>query len=113
LITLKKFRRHLGVAGWTYLAVHIAFHFVMEAGILEGVDAIWHAQYLWLGAAAASCITLLAITSNNLSQKLLGRYWTYLHRSVYIAFILAILHTLLIEKADTPHFSAIAILFGS
>lgn len=110
LHTLKKYRRHLGVAGWIYLFVHISFHFLIEAGLAEGFDAILHAHYLWVGSGAALLITLLAVTSNDTSQRWLKRRWSLLHRLVYVAFFLAIAHTLMIEKADTPHFTFLAIV---
>lgn len=109
LLTLKKFRRNLGVAGWLYLVVHVVFHFLIEAGLAEGFDAILHARYLWVGAAAAVFLSSLAVTSNNFSQRKLGRKWTQLHRLVYLAFFLAVAHTLMIEKADIPHFATLGI----
>lgn len=109
LLTLKKFRRSLGVAGWLYLIIHIAFHFLIEAGLAEGFEAILHARYLWVGSLAALVLTALALTSNNASQRKLGRKWAKLHRLVYVAFFLAIAHTLMIEKANIPYFATLGI----
>jgi sulfoxide reductase heme-binding subunit YedZ len=109
LLALKKYRRHLGVAGWVYLFVHIGFHFLIEAGLAQGLDAILHAHYLWVGSCAALLITLLAVTSNDTSQRWLKKRWSQLHRLVYVAFVFAVAHTLMIEKADIPHFTLLAI----
>lgn len=109
LSILKQFRRSLGVAGWLYLIVHIGFHFLNEAGLAEGFEAILHAHYLWVGSFAAIVLTSLALTSNNYSQRRLGRNWIKLHRLAYGAFILSIAHTLMIEKADITYFSTLGI----
>lgn len=107
-VPLKKFRRHLGVAGFLYLFVHLGFHFLIEAGIPEGFQAIFEAKYLWVGSSAFILMATLAITSNNFSMRRLGKNWKSLHRVTYVAFALATVHTLMIEKADLIHFSILA-----
>jgi len=107
-VPLKKFRRHLGVAGFLYVFIHLGFHFLIEAGIPEGFAAIAEAKYLWVGSSAFILLTTLAITSNNLAVRRLGKNWKTLHRVTYVAFALATTHTLMIEKADLIHFSALA-----
>jgi len=107
-VPLKNFRRHLGVAGFAYLFVHLGFHFLIEAGIYEGFTAIVAAQYLWVGSSAFTLMATLAITSNNFSMRKLGRNWKTLHRLAYVAFALGSIHTLMIEKADLIHFSILA-----
>lgn len=107
-VPLKKFRRHLGVAGFFYLFVHLGFHFLIEAGIPEGFQAIFEAKYLWVGSSAFLLMAILAMTSNNFSMRRLGKNWKSLHRLTYVAFALATVHTLMIEKADLIHFSILA-----
>jgi sulfoxide reductase heme-binding subunit YedZ len=107
-VPLKKFRRHLGVAGFLYVFVHLGFHFLIEAGIPEGFQAIAEAKYLWVGSSAFILLTTLAITSNNFSMRRMGKNWKTLHRVTYLAFALATIHTLMIEKADLIHFSFLA-----
>ena len=104
------YRRHLGVAGALYLVAHVALHFLMEAGVNEGFQAIIKARYLWVGAAAFIGLIILAATSNNWSMKRLKLGWKRLHRLSYLLFVLATAHTLMIEKADLPHFGFIAVL---
>lgn len=102
------FRRHLGVAGVLYLTIHVAFHFLNEAGIPEGLAAIVKAKYLWVGVTAYLGHALLATTSNDASMRRLKRRWKTLHRAAYPLFFIATLHTLMIEKADLLHFGLIA-----
>ena len=108
LLPVVTYRRHLGVAGVLYLLVHVSFHFLIEAGITEGFDAIVKAKYLWAGAAAFLGLLILAFTSNNRSMKWLGKWWKTLHRAVYPLFFIATAHTLMIEKADIFHFGILA-----
>lgn len=103
-VPLLRYRRHLGVTGFLFLATHVGFHFLNEAGIPEGIAAIIKAQYLWVGTAGFLLVALLAMTSNDLAVRSLGRRWKPLHRLTYLAFALATLHTLMIEKADLIHF---------
>jgi sulfoxide reductase heme-binding subunit YedZ len=107
-LPLKKFRRHLGVAGFLYAFVHLGFHFLIEAGISDGFTAIVEAKYLWVGSSAFLLLTTLAVTSNNFAVRRLGKNWKTLHRATYAAFALATAHTLMIEKADLIHFSVLA-----
>lgn len=104
------YRRHLGVAGALYLTAHVALHFLMEAGLNEGFQAIIKARYLWIGSAAFLGLMILAFTSNNWSMKRLKLGWKRLHRLSYLLFFLATAHTLMIEKADLEHFGFIAVL---
>ena len=110
LSPLIAYRRHLGVIGVLYLVVHVSFHFLLEAGILEGLQAIAKARYLWFGSIAFVGCVVLAFTSNNWSMKTLGRRWKTLHRAVYPLYFLATTHTLMIEKADLIHFGFFATL---
>lgn len=104
------FRRHLGVAGTLYIAIHVALHFVLEAGISEGFEAILKAQYLWWGSISFLILTVLSLTSNDLAIRKLGRKWKSLHRLAYVAMALTSLHALSIEKADLIHFGWISLL---
>jgi sulfoxide reductase heme-binding subunit YedZ len=50
---------------------------------------------------AAFCILLaLAVTSTRSSMKRLGQRWIRLHRAVYAAAILAVIHHFWLTKAD-------------
>lgn len=47
----------------------------------------------WLGIGALAYATALAATSNDWSQRFLGRGWKFLQRQAYTLFVLAWLHT--------------------
>ncbi len=107
---LTSFRRPLGVAGTLYIATHVALHFVVEGELIDGLKAIVEARYLWFGLSGFLILIALALTSNNMSMRRLGRRWRPLHRLSYLAFVFTNTHALLIEKADLIHFACIALL---
>lgn len=106
------YRRHLGVAGAIYLVTHVGFHFLIEAGLKEGLLAIVNAYYLWAGSIAFFGILILALTSNNLSMRRLKTKWKSLHQLSYPIFVFATAHALMIEKADQLHFGFIALIIS-
>lgn len=111
LLPILAYRRHLGVAGFLFLVVHVGFHFLIEAGLGEALLRS-RAQYLWAGSFAFTGLFLLAMTSNDQAMRELGRKWKQLHRFVYLFFAVAVVHTLMIEKADLMHFGLIAVVVG-
>ena len=99
-------RRQSGVISFAWLTAHAALLIVLEAGVVEAGQAIAQALYLQLAVAAWLSLSLLAGTSNNFSQRRLGKRWRKLHRLAYVAFALGWAHTLLIEKTDLIYFGA-------
>jgi len=47
----------------------------------------------WVGLVALAYALVLAVTSNDVSQRRLGRGWKFLQRQTYTLFVLAWLHT--------------------
>lgn len=92
--------RELGIAMFVTAVVHVVLiasplgedgwidHIV---GSVSGEDA-WDAANMagWLAFAAA---LVLAGTSNDASQRLLGRGWKFVQRQAYTLFVLAVLHS--------------------
>jgi methionine sulfoxide reductase heme-binding subunit len=93
-------RRSLGVYGFCY----ITLHFLSYAWFSNGFD--WALILRDLGERAAMSVGLLALalliplalTSTNGWQKRLGRRWKLLHRLVYFAVPLSVLHYFLLER---------------
>jgi DMSO/TMAO reductase YedYZ heme-binding membrane subunit len=63
-----------------------------------------------LGLAAGTLATLLlvplAVTSNRLSMRWLGRYWKQLHGLIYVIFALVVVHLCFVGSALTAAFFA-------
>ncbi len=56
--------------------------------------------YITVGFLSFLILTALAATSNALSMRRLGLRWKQLHRLVYVAALLAVLHFIWLVKAD-------------
>ncbi len=100
LKSVLRVRRGLGL----YAFLYVALHFLTFAGLdyrfqwdLLG-PAIFDQLYVLPGFAAGLILLVLAITSARGWQKRLGRNWKRLHRLVYLAGILAIVHFLWLVK---------------
>jgi sulfoxide reductase heme-binding subunit YedZ len=99
LVTL---RRPLGLYAFFYAALHLAIF----AGLDYGLDArlIWQAvaekRYVIAGFSAFLLLLPLAATSTRGWQRRLGKRWKQLHRLVYLAAPLAVVHYLWLVKSD-------------
>lgn len=91
LLTILRHRRAIGVASFSYAALHTGFYLERKWGagliIKEGVEPA-----LATGWLALAIFAVLAITSNDSSVRALQRTWKRLHRSVYAATILTFAH---------------------
>lgn len=103
-INLMQFRRALGLLCFTYAALHVAAWVVMDMGLLWGqmLRDIVKRPYLLFGMGAFVILLILAITSNNSSIQILRGNWRRLHRLIYPAAILALLHWLWSLKLWEP-----------
>jgi len=93
-------RRALGL----YAFLYVGLHFLTFVWLDYGLDlplifqAIFDQRYVLAGFASGLILLLLALTSTKGWQKRLGKRWKRLHRLVYIAGILAVVHYLWLAK---------------
>ena len=91
---VRRVRRALGL----YAFLYASLHFATFVGLDYGFDftllpqAIFDQRYVLVGFAAGLILLALAITSTRGWQKRLGKKWARLHRLVYLAGILAVVH---------------------
>ena len=98
-INLLKFRRALGVLAFIYVALHLLVWLVLDVGILSQIWAdILKRPYITIGMIAFLMLLPLAVTSNNWSVRKLGSMWRKLHRLVYGAVILSVVHYIMVQK---------------
>jgi len=95
-------RRMIGVAAFSYAAVHLTLYFVDEAYDVWTVTMeIIRRIYLTIGFTALTGLGALAITSTDGWQRRLGaRRWQSLHRFIYPIALLAVIHFCLQSKLD-------------
>jgi sulfoxide reductase heme-binding subunit YedZ len=110
---LHPLRKLLGLYAFLYVGLHLLIFVWLDYGLdLELIyEAIFEKWYALVGFAAFLILLPLAITSTRWAMRQLGKNWTRLHRWVYLAGILAVLHYfLLVKNAYTSPFLYGAIL---
>ena len=110
-------RRMIGLFSFFYALLHLAAYLVFEQSleITAVLLDIWERPFITDGFVAFLCLIPLAVTSTNAKIRQMGHRWKQLHRIVYLALILAVLHYWWLVKADvsnpTLYASLTAILF--
>jgi sulfoxide reductase heme-binding subunit YedZ len=99
---LAPYRRTLGLLAFAYACMHVATWVALDlffdwAAILEDVA---ERPYVTAGFAAFCALVPLALTSTRSWMRRLGRRWVALHRLVYVAAGLAVVHFVWLVKAD-------------
>ncbi len=96
---LLPFRRHLGILMFLCVYVHMEFTTFFHLLIPNNFDTskIQLLLFQQIGFAAWLLLLPLWLTSNDFSQKRLGRWWKRLHRLTYIALFLIFMHTALVQ----------------
>jgi sulfoxide reductase heme-binding subunit YedZ len=97
-----KVRRTLGLYAFLYAALHLLIFAGLDYGFnlsLIGA-AIVEKRFVLAGFAAFTILLLLAVTSFDRWKVILGKNWKRLHRLVYLAGILVIVHYVWLVKAD-------------
>ena len=87
-------QRPVGLALFSYVMLH-GFWYVLPNG-LGDIDK----PFIYLGLSALGLWSLLALTSNRRSQKILKRNWKRVHRLTYLATVLVLVHVAMNNKAD-------------
>jgi sulfoxide reductase heme-binding subunit YedZ len=97
---LKPIRRPLGVYGFCYIALHLlAYAWLSNYFDWELIlRDIGERRAMSVGLLAFALLIPLALTSTNGWQKRLGRRWKVLHRLVYFAVPLSVLHYFWLER---------------
>lgn len=99
---LTRYRRMLGLFTYFYAVLHVSGYIVLDQ--FFHWQAIWadllKRPYITVGFGAFVLLTMLAVTSTKSWMLRLGRRWKLLHRLVYPAAILVIIHFFMMVKAD-------------
>jgi sulfoxide reductase heme-binding subunit YedZ len=97
-----KLRKLLGNWSAAYAVAHVTVYLWLDQGFAWHsiwVDALEHKR-LFLGVLAFLILLILAATSPTFMIARLGRRWATIHKLVYAAVILALLHFALTQKLD-------------
>lgn len=91
---LQALRRMLGLFAFFYASLHfITFIWFDHFFDLDDIWVdVWKRPFISIGFAAFVLLIPLALTSTKTMQRRLGRYWSRLHRMIYLTALLALLH---------------------
>lgn len=95
-------RRPLGLYAFFYVCLHLIIFAVIDYGLDWELikQTIVEKRYVLVGFAAFLLLLPLAITSTKGWMRRLGKGWKQLHRLVYLAAVLVIIHFVWLVKAD-------------
>lgn len=93
-------RRHFGLAAFAYACIHLLAYFFLlfEARWSAVQNEIGHRPYVVVGLLCWLSLLPLAVTSTQSWQRRLGRRWLQLHRLIYAAMFLALIHFIWVKK---------------
>ena len=110
-VEFARLRRMMGLFALFYASVHLLvwMSFMLEFRWLAIGEEILQRPYITAGFTAFLILAALGITSPTAMVRKLGRHWKPLHRSVYAAALLALIHQLWIQRTDIRE----VLLFGT
>jgi sulfoxide reductase heme-binding subunit YedZ len=111
LLTL---RRMIGVASFGYVVFHLTL-FCADKVFDFKVIATEIVLRIYLAIGMVTLLTLLALTitsTDGMLRRLGGRRWRALHRMVYVAAVLAIVHQVMQSKVNVDEPTMLAGFFG-
>ena len=97
-----RLRRPLGLYAFLYALVHLSIFLVLDYAFAWDLilPELAQKRYLIAGLAAFAILLALAATSFTVTMKVLGKNWKRLHRLVYAAGGLVVLHVAWAEKGN-------------
>ena len=97
-----KLRKMLGNTTFAYAVAHVAIYATLDQGLdwtSIWSDALKHKR-IFLGLVAFLILFVLSATSPVAMVRRLGKRWSAIHRWVYLAVILVVIHFALTKKLD-------------
>ncbi|MFT6608248.1 ferric reductase-like transmembrane domain-containing protein [Qipengyuania profunda] len=94
-------RRNLGVAAFLYALLHLVFY-VLDMQLVSAMVGELAIPGIWTGWLALALLLVPAAISFDAAMRRLGRRWKQIQRLVYPAFLLALIHWLLLDWAWGP-----------
>lgn len=117
--SIARFRRMMGLFAYFYVSLHLINYLYVDQ--FFNWSDIWadivKRNYITIGMTAFLLLTPLALTSTNgMIKRLGGKRWKKLHKLVYPASILGVVHFYMMVKADVTepliYAALIAFLLG-
>lgn len=112
---LIRYRRTFGLFAFAYACFHLLIYAVLDVELMWSilVEDVTDRIYITLGMSAFLLLLPLAITSTKGWIRRLGSSrWNVLHRAVYVAVVLAMIHYFMAVKRDVTDPLILAVLFA-
>jgi len=106
------YRRMLGLWSFFYLVLHLLSYvgLVIEFDWMTFLEDVVERSFIYFGMAGFVLLLLLAVTSTRGWQLRLRRNWRRLHRLVYPAVILGLIHYFMQIRSDYTEFALYALV---
>lgn len=105
---IARLRRTMGLFGFFYVTSHFLIYMLLDQGLIFELAAVEFIReditkrpFITVGFAAWLLLVPLAFTSTKAWIRRLGKRWRLLHRLVYLATALGVIHFYWKVKADT------------
>jgi len=107
-------RRLIGLFAFFYAVIHLLIYFVFDRGLVfaELGEDIAKRPYITVGFTAWIILLSLAVTSPRAMVRRLGRRWQTVHRLIWVAVPLGLLHFAWAQKQDLRPTLAYVALFA-
>ena len=107
---IARLRRMIGLFTFFYASIHLLswMAFILGFRWLAIAEELVERPYITVGFLAYVILFLLGITSTKSMVRKLGKNWKRLHKFIYVASILAIVHLLWILRTDITE----AVIYG-
>ena len=104
-------RRMVGLFALFYASVHFLVWVIFLLGLRWGaiLEEVVERPYITIGFSSFLILIVLGATSPRVMVRKLGKNWRRLHRLVYVAGVLAIIHLVWIVRTDLSG----ALLYGA
>ena len=97
-----QFRRMLGLFAFFYAVLHFTAYWAFDLTFAFGtmITDVLKRPFIALGFSALVLLVPLAVTSTKGWIRRLGKRWVTLHRLIYAAALLGVIHFYFVTKAD-------------
>lgn len=99
---LIRHRRTIGLYAFFYACLHFSVFFGLDYffDVREVLMLTVEKPFIWLGLSGLIILTALAITSYKWWMKKMGHGWQSLHRTIYLAAIILVIHYAWAQKGN-------------
>jgi sulfoxide reductase heme-binding subunit YedZ len=105
---VQRVRRMIGLWSFAYALAHLSIYVVFDQACTSWASchagAIWadvlKRKFILAGALTFALLVPLAATSTKGMTRRLGRWWSRLHRLIYLAAVVALVHFFWSQKAN-------------